>query len=224
MKLRSFIHFIRVMIISGCFICFFQSLPYAEQAIGNNFKDQSSDVRLQDNGYLRIIGKPVVFRYYSLVDKLENPIMIEMTIEKINELIKEGKFPPMKESEKKELVESMNESKMKAFKKDQHFVRMINVEVQFLKPCIASYDEEQKGGDFLDSLYLKFKCNYRFKVFATFFDENGFEIETVGEYLPVLYSTDRSYKIETEMVPGEKRNKFFSIPSQAKSWQAWVPK
>jgi hypothetical protein len=69
-----------------------------------------------------------------------------------------------------------------------------------------------------------FRCNYRDKVFVSFYSAKGDEIETVGDY-PIAYWIDSNRtKRKTEMLPGETTYVTFLIPDSAKSWKIWVPK
>jgi len=70
----------------------------------------------------------------------------------------------------------------------------------------------------------RFKCDYRNKVFASFYSAKGSEIETRGEY-PIAYWTDSNQtKRKIEMLPGETTYVTMYIPKEVKSWEIWVPK
>jgi hypothetical protein len=66
----------------------------------------------------------------------------------------------------------------------------------------------------------KFRCDYRIKVFPTFYSSIGYEIETQGEIPSAGFK--ESQKIE--MLPGENTFVTFIIPDEADSWHVWVPR
>lgn len=76
----------------------------------------------------------------------------------------------------------------------------------------------------MDVLVPRFRCDYRLKVFVTFFTKDGNEIETEGVIPYALKINSYSSKRKTEMLPGEIIQVFFSIPEGAKFWYVWVPK
>jgi hypothetical protein len=84
-------------------------------------------------------------------------------------------------------------------KEKDKIIRHLYVFVQFLKPCIATkkqsafeqkedmsfdeiYEEFREETQYDDYMFYKFKCDYRNKVFVTFFTKEGVGIETRGEY------------------------------------------
>jgi len=70
----------------------------------------------------------------------------------------------------------------------------------------------------------RYKCDYRNKVFASFYSAAGYEIETKGEF-PTAYWTDSNRtKRKIEMLPGETTYVTMYIPDEVKSWKVWVPK
>jgi hypothetical protein len=73
-----------------------------------------------------------------------------------------------------------------------------------------------------DILVPKFRCDYRVKVFATFFYADGHEIETDGD-IPIALRIRENQRKE-EMLPGETTYVTFLIPDKAVSWEVWVPK
>ena len=119
-------------------------------------------------------------------------------------------------------------------RKEENF-RFLIIEIQFLKYAKAIQIEEEPiikgtivynifkeverttGEKIITETYVKkFAPDYRFKVMVTFFDENGFAIKEAGDY---IRAGDKS-----EVVPGEKDYVLFSIPENAQTWKAWVPK
>lgn len=180
-----------------------------KKAIKNYSSDSSSDVQLQDNGYFRIIGEPFYSRACFHGPSIENI-----------EFISESDYENLDEFKKGERGAS----------KADCFLRSLLVHLQFLKPCIANtIPSDEPGGIIVDmakenyeSFLPRFRCNYRFKVFVTFFSEDGKEIETIGEY-PRAWLVGENHPI-TERSPGEKISHSFSLPENAKSWKVWLPK
>lgn len=115
--------------------------------------------------------------------------------------------------------------------------RTVAVWVQFLKPCKATskYDDikaeypdgitpnEAKARKLfaLENLTLRYKCDYRTKVFVTFFSSDGVEIETSGEQ-PMAMTDEDGFKLE--ILPGEKTLLIFTVSKGATSWYSWVSK
>ena len=83
-----------------------------------------------------------------------------------------------------------------------------------------------------DYMFYKFKCDYRNKVFVTFFTKEGVGIETRGEYpvAKLIAPSNEWYKLnpqtyQTNMFPGEKTSiTFFPIPENAANWYVWLSK
>jgi hypothetical protein len=186
----------------------------------------NTDVQLQDNDYIKILGPPQAVRRY----------------------IKTGggiKVIDIPESDN----EQINDALMKKYdlkEEEKSYSRNLVVFFQFLKPCTATSSSEDKFKDWKYFSELpRFRCDYRFKVFVTFFSPDGEEVETKGEY-PAAYWTDSQHvERKPEMLPGEKSDLSFSIPadlfenkiseniygkkkppksSRVSPWKAWVPK
>jgi hypothetical protein len=73
-----------------------------------------------------------------------------------------------------------------------------------------------------DMLVPIFRCDYRIKVFATFFSAGGYEIKTDGSIPIALWISENKRK--KEMLPGETTYVSFLIPDDAESWKVWLPK
>jgi hypothetical protein len=73
-----------------------------------------------------------------------------------------------------------------------------------------------------DMTVPEFRCDYRIKVFATFFSVGGYEIKTDGS-IPIALWISQS-KRKKEMLPGESTYVTFLIPDNAVSWKVWVPR
>jgi hypothetical protein len=181
-----------------------------KKAMKNYSSDVSTSVQLQDNGYVRIIGEPMVVRICTRMssdNKVEKKYLPEFDDERLNVLERE-KY---------------------GFNRDCS--RFLSGDLQFLKHCIANTissgdaikDMSEMFAGNLDYSVPQFRCNYRFKVFVTLSSEEGNEIETKGDY-PVAYASGSSDRRKIEMFPGEKTIWSFPIPYNAKSWKVWVPK
>lgn len=171
----------------------------------------SRSLRLQDNNWLRIIDKFLLKEtpeeFHKQILNLAKVAKDEKTIELLGKTIKE-------ETEQGKVY------------------RTLAVEIQFLKPCKATVPDrendefsELKTGDDIKApeLYepLYFKCNYRLKVFATFYSKNGVELETKDTLLSAKYVNNI---LKDMVVPGERMWISFFIPDNAESWKVWVPK
>lgn len=66
-----------------------------------------------------------------------------------------------------------------------------------------------------------FDCDYRNKVFVTFYSQNDVELKTIGRF-PLAPLIENEYK--REILPGETIWTQFVIPENATSWKIWVPK
>lgn len=76
----------------------------------------------------------------------------------------------------------------------------------------------------IDVEVLLYKCDYRNKVFVSFYSAAGYEIETRGQY-PIAYWIDSNRtKRKIEILPGETAYVTTLIFDEAKSWKVWVPK
>jgi hypothetical protein len=174
--------------------------------------DKISDVQLQENGYIRIIGQPTPARLCVRISsdpkaKIERDTFREYDDEERNASLR-------KES---------------GWKKEECDIRQLQVDLLFLRPCVATtIRSDDPFGDLFsfkfDAITPRFRCDYRFKIFTTLYSAEGYEIETEGQY-PIAYWTDsRHTERKTEMLPGEKTWVTFTIPDNAKSWKVWVPK
>ncbi len=169
-------------------------------------KGKSSDVQLQDNGYIRIIGQPTPVRLCHRSSPVKSaPAEHATLIEYDNE------------------ERNVSLRKEYGWKKEECDIRQLRVDLQFLRPCVATISTDTRDDIFgWGSMIYRFSCDYKFKVFATLYSTEGHELETTGEYPKAYYtfSTDR----KTEMLPGEKTSVTFTISDYAKSWKVWVPK
>ncbi len=172
---------------------------------GNNYLDKiNPDVQVQDNGWLKIFDE-----------------------------FKEIKTPEEYWRDKTISDETHRESLIKSESARVVIHRTLNVKIQFLKPCIATKLKKSDpfqifdigSPDWIDIFVPKFRCDYRFKVFVTFFSSDGIESETKSTYPLALWTDSLLNKRKTEMFPGEKKwVSFYPIPSNATSWYVWLSK
>ena len=69
-----------------------------------------------------------------------------------------------------------------------------------------------------------YRCDYRNKVFVSYYSAAGYEIATEGQYPTAYWIDEARTKRKTEMLPGETTYVTSYIPDNAKSWKIWVPK
>lgn len=171
-------------------------------------KNKISDVQLQDNGYIRIIGQPTPMRLCyrissDLSDKSESETLREYDDEERNSSLR----------------------REYGWKKEECDIRQLRVDLQFLRPCVATLSSDIRDDIFgWGSMKYRFSCDYKFKVFATLYSSEGHELETTGEYPIAYWTVSRQTERKTEMLPGEKTSVTFTISDNAKSWKVWVPK
>jgi hypothetical protein len=78
--------------------------------------------------------------------------------------------------------------------------------------------------EFLQDMWLlpRFRCDYRVRVFVTIYSKDGTEITTLDTIPYALLIDDRKRK--TDMVPGETSYIEFMIPDNTATWTVWLPK
>ena len=199
--------------------------------IRNYLEGKKSEVRLKDNGWIRILDA------YEGDDPLMKKVNAQLrTLYVTIQFLK----PCTATTRYNEIVEENGERLKKGLPYNAEGQALLFLNVA----AIASRDSEEekarsirdeyrqlceKSGidpyEFMsDVLTPKFRCNYRNKVFVTFYNSKGYEIDTIGQ-LPMAYWTDHSHtKRKIEELPGQETYVKFIIPANAKSWNAWVPK
>jgi hypothetical protein len=200
------------------------------KAINDFHKNKNVDVRVQDNEWLRIMDYFVEEkRMGELIKDFEKiPGLKDVITRKLN-----VKILFLKQCKAKLLSDKMKESSSKA-ETDKYTGILI---------YMGGYAELSKSGKkkemeeyrvkalesmpdldkIMEEYYFfpKFKCDYRTKVFVTFYNALGAEVET-AEQVPIAYWKDEERKIE--MLPGETTYVTFIIPDGATSWDIWLPK
>lgn len=209
---------------SGRKICYtiqgFVNPDEVKTAIKEYLEDKNSDVRVKDNGWLRIID--------------------EFLLKKTPEEFFEGELNEAKKEKDAKSIERW-EKGIREKTEAGKIYRFVYVKIEFLKPCKATmlevkYDDVIKKfktiGDIKDSLDeedpffglgggIKFRCDYRLKVFATFYSKNGVETGTYNALPPAEFING---VIKDVKVPGERMWMSFFMPENAESWKIWVPK
>jgi hypothetical protein len=163
--------------------------------IGNKYMNKiNTEVQVQSNSWLKIIDY-----YIETETRAEFYERVNMDVE-------------LTEYDKKEIL------------------RWLNVNIQFLKPCQATIKKaatiEEALKEIMNTEYQvpMFRCDYRTKVFITYFNKKGHEIKTEGNFPVALRLNSFSDKRQTIMVPGEKTHVTFRVPNDATDWYVWVPK
>lgn len=197
--------------------------------------EKDSDVRVQDNGWIRI--KDVFVKNTSLAEDIhlskDDPKYEEYSREKHKLLyveimfLKPCKATPLKampsdeelKKEEERWYECVDRHKDKlehSTDKNGKIQDVIGSEI--FKVC--PNDPFSKGFKMLvdpDYMLRRFHCDYRMKIFVSFYSSEGLEIETRGVY-------DAAKKLD-EISPGETDYTFLSvIPENATSWKVWVSK
>ena len=212
---------------------------YAEKPTspkGDNYLDKiNPEVQLKDNGWLKIVEQYLietpVEEYYKDKKELIEALKSSGT-EKVRRLHVQVQFlkpctatvvrPQLtKESESTALLMldifnyastdgETSEEELKILYKD------------YKEYCI---DNGIDPFEFAMNAYLpRFRCDYRTKVFITFYTKEGHEINTEGEHPIALLINKLSEKRKKEMLPSEKTYLTFSVPDNAESWYVWLPK
>lgn len=120
---------------------------------------------------------------------------------------------------------------------NNEIIRSVIVLVQFLKPCKATSKNDDLRNKYSDktmpdyelgsmfsieNMTPRYKCDYRTKIFVTFYDKSGVELDTTGSQPTAPF--DKDDKRKYEILPGEKIFDIFSVPSGAAYYYSWVSK
>jgi hypothetical protein len=201
----------------------------------DNKEKKSTDVRVQDNGWLRIVDHFIFTetmgdKIKESIDRLgieENPDLFKDETPIKTLIVKIQFLKPCKattlmdkissEYEREKYITIMlyiiGESGESKINKEEHL--KVRKKLEEMYPDL---DEVMIG-----LLVPKFRCgDYRTMVFVTFYNSLGSEIST-DKQLPFLYRDEREKNI-TEKLPGEITYLSFIIPRRATSWDIWLPK
>lgn len=198
------------------------------KAINDFLKNKSVDVRVQDNEWLRIMDYFVEEKRMGELDKdfEKIPELRDVITRKLY-----VKILFLKQCKAKLLSDKMKEASSRA-----EMDKYIGIGIYITGYALLKTEKEREEyrakalelspdlDKIIEEYYLfpKFKCDYRIKVFATFYNSKGTEVKT-DEQIPIAYwKDDRERKIE--MLPGETTYVTFIIPDGATSWDIWLPK
>jgi hypothetical protein len=169
-----------------------------------------SDVRVQDNGWLRII----------------DVVLLKQTPEEYYE----GALDRAIRYNNKESIETLKKT-IKSETERGEIYRSVGVKIEFLKPCTATFklkDDDISAPNELPVVFprLAFRCNYRLKIFITYYSNNGVEL---GETFTIPFApfAEDLWKEERkkEMIPGERIWVDFPLFNDAAAyWKVWLPK
>lgn len=190
--------------------------------------NKSVDVRVQDNEWLRIMDYFVEEKRMGEMDKdfEKIPGLKDVITKKLY-----VKILFLKQCKAKLLSDKMKEASSRA-----EMDKYIGIGIYITGYALLKTEKEREEyrakalelspdlDKIIEEYYLfpKFKCDYRIKVFATFYNSKGTEVKT-DEQIPIAYwKDDRERKIE--MLPGETTYVTFIIPDGATSWDIWLPK
>jgi len=225
-----------IFLFSGLIIFIFQPLICSAQ-MNENLKNRSSDVRLQENGWIRILDSYVTNQ--TMEEKLKNmnwTVTLSDKKEIIRELVVKVQFLKPCIATKKiptkggqglfgwstEETALFMLSGLNRYAVENDMEKWGKLNKEYEKFC------EDNGIDstefMIDMTVPKFRCDYRIKAFATFYSSKGFEVKTIGEIPIALIKDSYSTSRKTEMLPGENTYVTFHIPDDADSWNVWVPK
>lgn len=204
----------------------------------DNKDKKSTDVRVQDNGWLRIVDhfaeSKIMWELRKEEDWKKYPRTKNMHLTSRELYVKVQFLKPCKA---KTLGDLMEEASLKA-ESDKYSTILVYVwaYVEFMKDGREKEANEYRTkmlkrypdlDEILDKYYLhpQYKCgDYRTTVFVTFYDSLGSEIKTAKK-LPFVYRDEwEEGKRKTEKLPGETTHVTFFIPEGATSWDVWLPK
>jgi hypothetical protein len=183
------------------------------------------EVQLQDNGWIKIVNqfvgessnktlRPLGFKELTVKIQFLKPCKATRLKFDISE-----KFMDKRPLSPEEQAFFLLKLGVVTSKNDEERIKFYKIYEKYCK---------QNGIDafefYLDVAVPKFRCDYRIKVFVTFFAKDGCEIETDSAIPFAMLIDSSSNKRKTEMLPGEKTYVTFIVPGNAVSWYIWVPK
>lgn len=167
----------------------------------------STDVRVQDNGWLKIM------------DNFVNDRTLFVRIQFLKPCKAKTLSDLALEASSKAEADKYLEIMMHVFVVNKYGM----TEKEFTESRRSLKERYPDYDNIVDEyvLWPQFKCgDYRTKVFVTFYFLGDVEIET-DEKVPYVGIDG---KRKTEMVPGETTVVLFTIPAGATSWKIWLPK
>lgn len=210
--------------------------------------DKISDVRLQENGWIRIVDHFVTNltpeEFYKV--SADHPLAKMMKNEKFRVLYIKIEF--LKRCIANTIDEEIRKDSMRRIEarlpvtNEGQALLMLNLSAYAASKAKTESEKEDAQkvytefkefctGNGIDPVQFnmdvsvpRYRCDYRNKVFASFYSAAGHEIETRGEY-PIGYWIDSNRTTrKVEMLPGETTYVTMYIDNKAKSWKVWVPK
>jgi len=194
--------------------------------LGKKYLDKiNPEVQLQDNGWIKIINQ--------FVEEHPNKTLQNIGVKQLTvkiQFLKACKATRLKFDFGRKFVDKTPLSP------EEHAFFLLKIGAATSKSdeermqSYKMYEKycEQNGIDAIefanDVIIPKFRCDYRTKVFVTFFAKDGREIKTASKIPFAMLIDSSSNERKTEMLPGEKTYVFFLIPTNAVSWHVWVPK
>ncbi len=227
---------------SGRTLCYtvegFVDPPEMQAAIREYLKGKIDDVRLQDNGWIRILD---YFYWETTMEEVER-IRSGRVDKNLPDSFKNWKMKFLnvkimflKPCKAKTLSHKMAEATSKEELARYNSVLNFLLVWKTLKDegkeaecdkLMRKLDEMPIEKEILNKYYLfpEYECDYRNKLFVTFFfdKESKIEMETKGQY-PIA-GVPEGERRKFEILPGETLNISFVVPESAKSWKVWVPK
>lgn len=213
---------------SGRKLCYtvegFVEASELRNAITKYLEGGNDHTQLQNNGYIEIIGESA-----QLILHCEKPSPDN-----------KSRLSNMFRLSGDEIINDTTLAKIGY--KEYECMRQLLVAIRFQKHCVAStlpppptpsgedimrnpkkYLDSLISQEAWDSIIPRYRCDYRFKVFVTFYSKEGLEIETQSEY-PRAEENKLTKEWEKEKVPGEISSLAFFLPENAKTWKVWVPR
>lgn len=211
-------------------------------------KNKISDVRLQENGWIRIVDhfvanltpeefygvnaddpmtkmmKDNIFRVLYIKIEFLKPCVADTISEEISKesdrRLKAG-LPFSTEGQALFILGlsgyATSKAKTESEKKDAQ-----KIYTEFKEFCTSNGIDPNQF--VIDVNLPRYRCDYRNKVFASFYSAADYEVETNGAY-PIAYWIDSNRtKRKIEMLPGETIYVTMYIPDEVKLWKVWVPK
>jgi hypothetical protein len=207
-----------------------------QTAINNFLKGKTEDVRLQENGWIRIIShfvqketeeeltKRIFGDSYKTPEWQKNRLIrrLHVKIQFLKPCIATTRLDSI---DKKPLSKTEEEIALGLTLTIPLFKDGHNEEANKIINALLEKYPNEYGQIVYDLTVPRFRCDYRIKVFVTFFSSEGYEINTDGEIPFAKFKSEYEFGRKKEMLPGETTYvTFVVIPDEAKSWQVWVPK
>lgn len=214
----------------AAFILLLRPFCFADKPI-----QKHSEVRLQNNGWIKIIDQFVQqqsaeeFYGENMMDIFKGRIIRRlhvkiMFLKYCKATTKWEDWLSRNPSPGKSVLEGRDEEAQYIFNLGIYFSALKEGNEEAAREMMKEIEERFPSYDRIEYVLPAFRCSYRTKVFATFFSPEGYEIQTKGVIPHAPWTDSFPQKRKTEMVPGETTWVTFFIPDKATAWQVWVPK